>query len=214
VQLPPVSLPRLHTLEIDEGPTIGIFQWISRCVMPSLRSAQIGLLWGEVSEDVVKFYRLFGSNLTTLRIDWSEQHFLAAVLDLCHSLRFLTLDYRGLDDRQARNLSLSSIERIGISIPHPLSAPDIYELDDAVEYLSLFMRILLQTPAPALTCVRFSGFDLHNFREPVWMDSHIDLWKKWIEWKGRGVRFEFSSGDLVEIPQDVRVVNREEEGLL
>jgi hypothetical protein len=78
--------------------------------------------------------------------------------------------------------------------------------------LSLFVSILLLIPAGALTCVRFSHFNLHDFKKQLWMSSHIDLWKEWIEaWKERGIRFEFCSGDLVEIPHNVQIVEDEEE---
>jgi hypothetical protein len=216
-QFSPVSLPRLHTLEIGQGNAKGIFKWLSRCSMPSLRGVQIGPLTYELADDVVQFYRLFGPNLRILHLGWSTPHNLNVLLDLCPSLQSLTLDYRALEDGQEADLSLPSVERIGITIEPSLfeqAQGDIYALDDIMIDISVFISVLIQIPARAQTlkCVRFSDFSLHDFEEQIWMSSHIDLWEEWIDaWKSGGIRFEFCSGDLVEIPHDVQIVEDEAE---
>jgi hypothetical protein len=203
---PALLLPRLHTLEIESiDNNILILHWLALCELPALqrltlrrRSLRTAVDWTSI-EASVKFFAAHGPNITCLNVaSMRDPAFGMILLPYCTSIREVTCHLYAFDSLQT---VLPELASVGIALGFDSQAAPGRGIRMMRELERCMNTLFEQHSSTSLVSVRLVAFDFADFSMSRWKTSQLTLWANWIaKWKAKGVRFEFSSGDLVELP--------------
>jgi hypothetical protein len=231
----PLSLPRVHTLEIRKivNDDHSIVHWLSQCEFPALQRLLFEPKWtmtleiDEADNPLKAFYTACGSTVTSLDVSyikWTSNADFVYTLALFPHLREITIQYQFLNAPLGFDAHPWIVHDSLIQINLVMDYGSQSMLFSGLASLTAWWRDCMFTithhfidPAsppvnPSLKCVRLLDFNPVNFRKPRWALAHINIWQEWVDqFKAANVRFEFSTGDLVVIPDDIETYDSDEE---
>jgi hypothetical protein len=227
----PFDLLLLHTVVLRHvlygRYTDGLIMWLIKCQLPSLKCLIISGMIGR--EPLKSLFQSCGRTTTSLDLtylDWRSNAVHLNTLPYFPLLQELTIHHRFLlhfpEGRSAQGLSYPScpnLMRINLRIEFRRRHDFLERLMEDLAYNMSVIKdnficsLPLEAPpiAPNLKCIHLTGISPTKFERTCFPGRDIDQWERWIsEFRDAGVRFEFSTGDLVAIPVDM--VHRDDEG--
>jgi hypothetical protein len=217
--LPPLSFPQLHTIVIgSSGDAPRSVNYLSQWDMPALQRFVVEttpFLWWSIR---IPFLQISGLQITHLDLGASARLLGGDLGDILRNLTHLReLSASFLAAVEGVNASRhDTLEKISIH----LKLADMIEVyDDAMildimKHLGYFMNMAFMLGGSALKVLRFINLDMVDFKLAKWDNAQIGRWGEWIgKWRERDVRFEFTSGDLVRLPNGLEIDKFGEEGL-
>jgi hypothetical protein len=224
----PLDLPLTHTIilrhpGVDEH---NIIDWLIECRLPSLKRLILEpsgwMLYTAYLQDnpLRLFFQTFGRTVTSLDLNHPNWHSNAGfnlILPCFPFLEALTIQIGVLVERPPWHANATA--------PIPFQCPNLAQMSlrmefnhrgNSLEYLvdkwtrcmsiisdGFIHSLSFEAPpiAPNLKCIHLMDISSTKFERARWTRAHIDMWEGWIsEFRDSGVRFEFSTGDLVAIP--------------
>jgi hypothetical protein len=188
-----LSLPHLHTLQILNMCEIeDLSEWFATWDMPSLKRVVFDPSEGVQPSDYLPFFEKFGRQLLSVDLGWSSEPDIQTILNLCSSLQELHVNFTLLSSLEPH----FTLRKLGIYLFGTAPPRESQGVEGAVENA-------FGVRTGALNVVRLLDLDfgsggVDNRTGVKWTQKCIDKFIEWAKrWDELGVRFEFSSGELV-----------------
>jgi hypothetical protein len=203
-----VSFPRLHTLKFIGFEPYDDLIRIEKWDMPLLQNLCIGPFEDVPDPECYHLFERCGAQLKYLDFCGSCDFRLSLALNHCTSLEELSIYCYAADDLVG-SLPLT-LKRLGIRLKFDDFMDNNSRLaippEELIVPLERALPMIYERRTPSLTSVRLIDFDDSHFAMCSWETRDVKLWKSWIKlWADSGIRFEFSNGDLVEIPEVLEI---------
>jgi hypothetical protein len=213
IDLDPVSLPRLHTLNVSGMGSLNPFlEWCAHCTLPSLNTLKIDCQDHNLGS-IIPIFQAYESKLTTLI--WNVPIYPddeIPSLEDCSSLLNITISVGSGPIEMLSSLSTHpTLPRIVLDDPLfccPVDQTDTimqsYQrryLPGAMSTFDRCMAMIRSLPLSRLRSVRMQGLLPDYLTDPIW-DGRAGFWTRWIDsWSARNVRFEDTYGALLVVPE-------------
>jgi hypothetical protein len=230
-----LSLPHVHRLELrvmSYSTEHLILRWFAECQLPSLRRLRfelylaISLLEYQPGTILQQFWSALGQYVTFLDVNgisWSGSRIgLRNILRSFPSLQKLVNSPRDQPgERFPNHLNLVQIDVVmGVfhrldGIMHPPSVSTTSEWKFSMNGLihGFIMKPEATLSGHCLERVRLIDISKAGFGDSRWRQADLATWQIWIDqFRDAKVRLEFSSGDLVVIPDKIMTTSSDNEG--
>jgi hypothetical protein len=205
--------PNLHTLELLT-PRLNYMistqhlGWMTSWEMPSLRRVYVPTFFSV--EKTIPLFRHFGTSITAVSLNPAWEDGVPLLLPHLPSLREVAVGCESLSDLLPVMPGLVGIK---VCIGRRRWSKEGYNNRQDVGFmmakLNNGMATLLANHGPHFKCLRIiepSLAELASQSELLWDSKYAEMWEEWIiMWKAKDVRFEFDTGDPVELPHTVSI---------
>jgi hypothetical protein len=199
--LPPVptELPLLHTINFVEFGYDSPFYFMSKCSLPALRRVTVipseNAYFVPGNQNAV-FFATHGQRITSLHVTAWRHLATELLLQQCTVLEDLIIPIDSIPRDQT--LTHATLQNIGLYTYIPSRKLDF---DQALKKIDVALAEISGLRA-SLKSVRLVDFEADDFVSYPWYQDDWSCWRKWIRsWASDGIRFEFSNGELVELPE-------------